>query len=503
MPDSLNIRDEIVPTPTPSLKRKPGRPRKANPQLITILDVPTGALIAETPHESAVGGGQDCTDDQFLRASPHSNQTGGDAVADETGQLPNDSHVEFARSSAPPSQTPPAVAVGGGQHVVDAQASSASPSTDTVAANLDTGDGCEVRARHAVSPIVPLPGLAPIIEEIQSLQRKRLFYMISIMAPRNRTLQWMRTILGWQRDGNEAANKKVLKRAANIVNCVEAMDKEEQALKALEALDDDAPARERSALERKVKEAQAAQEKIKLSGVDELEMIDSKSVIQAEMPSRRAYTELLKITEKEMTVLAKKLPIYMWSEGVRGLGPLGIATIIGETGDLTKDPTTEGVMGYATHERVWKRLGLAVINGRRQGDPGPGATSELWIEHGYRKIRRSQCWKINDSLIRAQWRGAKEDDDTGEITDGYALGPYGELYARQKIEEHRRNDSGEYAEQAAKIVSETRGRRKVPHPENVAGRLTKKHLDNKARRIVEKQLIEDIWREWNRPRQEF
>lgn len=499
MPDSLNIRDEIVPTPSSTPKR--GRPRKANQAVTTNCALPTGAPIAETPQETAAGGGQKVNDDQSRVASPISNQTGGDAVADETGQPCHDAQSSVAHSSA--LQTPPSVAVGGGHSGLDIQPTAASPTTNTAAAVLDAGGGGEVRATNGVDAKDILPDLAPIIEEIQSLQRKRLHYMISIMAPRNRTLQWMRTILGWQRDGSETANKKVVKRATNIVNCVEAMDKEEQALKALEALDDDAPARDRTALERRVKEARTAQEKIKLSLDDELEMMNSKSFIQAEMPSRRAYTELLKMAEKEMTALAKKLPIYMWSEGVRGLGPLGIATIIGETGDLTKNPTTEGVMGYATHERVWKRLGLAVINGRRQGDPGPGATSEAWIEHGYRKIRRSQCWKINDSLIRAQWRGAKEDDDTGEITDGYALGPYGELYARQKLEEHRRNDAGEYAEQAVKIVSETRGRRKVPHPENVAGRLTKKHLDNKSRRIVEKQLIEDIWREWNRPRQEF
>ena len=500
MPDSLNIRDaESVPTPTSVQKR--GRPRKAIGSLTANPIVPTGAPIAETPQETAAGGGHFQDDIHHRFASPHSNQTGSDAVPDEAGHSSRDAQRVVARPSAP--QTPPEMAVGGGQCRSDAQPSLSSPSTDTVADVLGAGDGGEARAMIGMMPNVALPDLARVVEEIQALQSRRLYYMICVMSARNRTLARMRYLLNWSLDNSEAANKKIQKRAMSIVSLVEAMDDETEAMKALDALAEDAPKRERSALERKAKEAQTAQEKIKLSFDDELEMINSRPFIEAELPSKRAYTKLIETTEKEMIALAKKLPIYLWSEGVRGLGPIGIATIIGETGDLTKDPQTEGVMGYATHERVWKRLGLAVINGRRQGDPGPGATAEAWIEHGYRKLRRSQCWKINDSLIRAQWRGAKEDKETGEITAGHALGPYGELYAKQKTEEHRRNDAGEYAEQAAKIVAETRGRRKVPHPENVAGKLTKKHLDNKARRIVEKRLIEDMWREWNRPRQEF
>lgn len=443
MPDSLFIRDEQI--PTKSAVRKGDRPRKASSCVETKTQLPTGAPISETPREAA----------------------------------------------------------GGGQVACDIQSITASPTTDTTAAVLDAGGGGEVRAISNVATTNVLPDLALVVEELQALQSKRLYYMLSVMAPRNRTLARMRYLLDWGHDNTEAQNKKIQKRAAQIVAYVEAKDDAAVAVKALRELPDTATKAERRALESDLKTANTAMGKIKLSFADEMEAIACAPFIEAELPSKRAFEKLIAQAEKEMKTLARKLPIFMWSQGVRGLGEIGIATIVGETGDLSVTPTKEGVQGYATHERVWKRLGLAVINGRRQGAPGPGATKDDWIEHGYRALRRSQCWKINDSLIRAQWRGAKEDDDTGEITAGYALGPYGELYARQKAEEHRRNDAGEYAAAAAQIVDDCKARRAKPHPENLAGRLTKKHLDNKARRIVEKQLIEDLWREWNRPRQEF
>jgi hypothetical protein len=304
----------------------------------------------------------------------------------------------------------------------------------------------------------------------------------------------IRRLLGWSRDNPEAVNKKINKRAMNLVSYVEAEHDADAAEHELKSLRDDPPEKVESALKDRIRKARKAQDKAGLSVEDTVAAMENQDIIIAAYLGREHWAILISKTEKSMKGLAKKLPIFTWAESVRGLGEIGIATIIGETGNLSK---------YATKERVWKRLGLAVIKGKRQGSPGRGASAQDWIDHGYAKIRRSQSWKINDALIRAQWRGAKEDEDTGEITDGYALGPYGELYAQQKVEEHRRNDAGEYAHVAAEIVLDCKARRTKANPENLAGRLTKKHLDNKARRIVEKQLVEDMWREWNRSRQEL
>src|SRR5699024_9665846 len=61
--------------------------------------------------------------------------------------------------------------------------------------------------------------------------------------------------------------------------------------------------------------------------------------------------------EKMMAREAKKLPVAKWVDGIKGFGIGSLAAVIGETGDLNN---------YATHSKLWKRLGLAVIDGGRQ-----------------------------------------------------------------------------------------------------------------------------------------
>ena len=60
------------------------------------------------------------------------------------------------------------------------------------------------------------------------------------------------------------------------------------------------------------------------------------------------------LMEKDMEVLARQLPVAGWVETVPGLGYLGLATIIAETGDLSN---------YSNVAKVWKRLGYAPYNG--------------------------------------------------------------------------------------------------------------------------------------------
>lgn len=94
--------------------------------------------------------------------------------------------------------------------------------------------------------------------------------------------------------------------------------------------------------------------------------------------------------EKEMKKLVRKLPCWPWAEGVKGLGELTVASIIGETGDLN---------GYSNPAKVWKRMGLAVMDGRRQGNPGKDATAEDWLAHGYNPRRRSIMYVAVTNLM--------------------------------------------------------------------------------------------------------
>ena len=101
----------------------------------------------------------------------------------------------------------------------------------------------------------------------------------------------------------------------------------------------------------------------------------------------------LKLMEK----LAKELPVWQsFGADIRGFGAASLAVIVGEAGDLSN---------YATHSKLWKRMGLAVMDGIRQGGLAKGAGAEAWIEHGYNPVRRSQMWNIGDTIIKGNRDG--------------------------------------------------------------------------------------------------
>lgn len=154
-------------------------------------------------------------------------------------------------------------------------------------------------------------------------------------------------------------------------------------------------------------------------------------LLEAQAPIKAKRKEL----EKRLVAIAKQLPIYPLVESIHGMGALGLAIIIGEAGDLSK---------YANPAKLWKRMGLAVFNGKSQRRvAGAGA-----IEQGYNPRRRSAMWTVGDSLLKKQ-------------------NPYKELYDKRK----------EYEKQTT------------------AG-LTPMHYHRRAGRYVEKRLLMDLWKAW-------
>lgn len=136
--------------------------------------------------------------------------------------------------------------------------------------------------------------------------------------------------------------------------------------------------------------------------------------------------------------LAKQLPVWPWWKSVNGLGALGLAQIVGESGDLSN---------YANPGKLWKRLGLAVIDGKSQRRVSGAAA----LEHGYSPRRRSVMYCIGDSAIKKQ-------------------SPYRDLYLERK----------EYE------------KAKVPD-------LTPMHHHRRAQRYMEKRILKHLWQRWRWP----
>jgi hypothetical protein len=169
------------------------------------------------------------------------------------------------------------------------------------------------------------------------------------------------------------------------------------------------------------------------------------------LQSRSLINEQRMAAEKEMAKMAKTLPVWPWVESIRGFGAMSLAGIVGEAGDLSN---------YSNPAKLWKRMGLAVINGERQRK----VKTDKAMEMGYSPPRRSLVWNLGDTMLKGTVRKVKDDDgeDTGERT---ALNEYGQIYLDRKAYERPRVESDG-------------------------------HAHNRAKRYMEKRLLRDLWRAW-------
>lgn len=162
-----------------------------------------------------------------------------------------------------------------------------------------------------------------------------------------------------------------------------------------------------------------------------------------------------RIIEKKMEKAVASLGMEDFIASVSGFSSVQLANIIGEAGDIAN---------YGTVSRLWKRMGMAVIDGVRQSKQSDKGKA---LDHGYNPSRRSAMWNIGETLIKAQIRSAK--DDAGEKTgESIAIGPLGQVYLDRKKY---------YA---------------ALHPDK-----TKAHIHNDAKRYMEKRLLKMLWRAWN------
>ncbi len=148
--------------------------------------------------------------------------------------------------------------------------------------------------------------------------------------------------------------------------------------------------------------------------------------------------------EKQLKSLAKELPIWPWVADIKGFGELNCAAIVGECAA----PLTD----YRSPSAVWKRLGLAVIDGERQRRH---KDAEKALLHGYSPARRSVAWNLGECLIKA---GAKCR--------------YREVYDERK------------AYELARLEEDKKGRQG--------------HAHNRAARYMTKRVLRDLWAEWRK-----
>jgi hypothetical protein len=198
------------------------------------------------------------------------------------------------------------------------------------------------------------------------------------------------------------------------------------------------------------------------SGQTPDEFLSLVPMVMASDTSRGPWDDIRNRCEKDMRKLAAELPCFELVENTNGFGSLGLAQIIGETGDLYK---------YANVAKVWKRMGYAPHNGhaasswRTNRADGKKLTADEWTVLGYSPERCSIAFSLADSMFRHQITSAAKSD----TTYGAAKGPYGAAYVSRR---ERTSDT---------------------HPE-----WNKAHAHADALRVMMKALIRDMWVIWHR-----
>ena len=163
--------------------------------------------------------------------------------------------------------------------------------------------------------------------------------------------------------------------------------------------------------------------------------------------------------EKDMVLAARALPVAQFAKGVAGFGEIGLAVLVGETGDLSN---------YPNFRHVWKRLGLMPFDGkacsiwRRSGGMPAGG----WERVGYSPQRRAEIHAcVAESMSKHQLEAAAKT----ETEFGKPKGKYGEVYAAR------------------------REKTKLAHAD-----WPKAHARMDALRVMTKALVADLWLEWPR-----
>lgn len=263
----------------------------------------------------------------------------------------------------------------------------------------------------AARPLVD-PALVEGLTELRRQQKLAIKGQMRVMSP---ALALLRRALGWQWDMEKKERDKISRAAKSLLHKID-------------------KGKELSEAEAAVADAVA-------------------NMVGTCLDARKPFDAFRLKTEKAMVVAFEQLPIADWIKSIRGLGFLGSAEIIAETGDLS---------GYANPAKVWKRMGLAVIDGRRQGAPHKPATAGDWTEHGYCKQRRATVYVVSEALLKGN--------------KGY----YKKVYDAEKAKQ------------------------KTLHPEPVDDpdgpwkkKYTPIHLHKIALRFMAKRLLLNLWRVWN------
>jgi len=155
-------------------------------------------------------------------------------------------------------------------------------------------------------------------------------------------------------------------------------------------------------------------------------------------------------------------PIGVWARSVKGIGPVIAAGLLAHI-DIEKAPT-------AGH--IWRFAGLDPTQKWEKGQKRPWNASLKVL-----------CWKIGESFVKSS---------------GYEDAFYGRVYIQRKALETKKNERGDFAEQAKRALEVKRyGETTEARKHYLAGKLPPAHIHARAKRYAVKLFLahlHEVWR---------
>lgn len=238
---------------------------------------------------------------------------------------------------------------------------------------------CEAIAEPAVD------SLEDRCEELRSLQRSREQVIKTKVAVNNRMTHLLAQSLGYNSFASEEERTKIWKEATKLAKGI--VD-EHKAMKRY--------------LARRERHPEERHEEFKMNYL--LHPM-AQLVAHTFIPDVENCDAVKKFFEQPMVAIARTLPVHTWIQEPeqRGMSEMGLAILIGETGNLSN---------YPNPGKLWKRMGCAPHS--KGGKTRMcstwrvkcGLTSEEWSEIGYSPRRRKVAFMIGENIVKANKKGS-------------------------------------------------------------------------------------------------
>lgn len=262
-----------------------------------------------------------------------------------------------------------------------------------------------------------MPAAAPqddLIDRLQQFARRRK-YAIKLQYKIDRALESFvrRNFTDWEPNLQEKERAVINRNVADMIDQARAANS--KARKLVEAA---------GKTQDETKILQAQKEAAKLLRTSNLESTLLQTVELTDN-SRGPADTWRADAQSNMEKFAAQLPVANWIESIPGVGMLGLAQIVAETGDLNN---------YANPGKVWKRLGYAPYDGyagstwKRESWRPRKLEKDEWVAAPFSGERYASMYTLSLWLINKQWISAKKSG----TSEGRPDGPYGEIYAARR-----------------------------------------------------------------------